>query len=205
MDPLTYREFSTQLNEIWDQARAKRQIKCDDRESVIKKCYEIYQNAFCGKLPLAVIGDDQLCESTLERYNFGILATDLPFVELLNNNPSTEMHDGAILSEKDWFVVFNDCYILGLLHARKVFHLYEREGGIQDQNLWNSELSRPRVLGRELLMIRFAGYQQQTHPYLGKSFVPPEDSPTPSLIELYSTVERVNSFQMIKDFLQLPQ
>lgn len=109
-------------------------------------------------------GWDKLCETPEMLYNFGVLTTGKPFCrEPIKGPVPTEMNRGAALYQEDWWVTLNDSYILGTIHAGKTVHLYEPDGKLKDCSLWAR--NRPRVLGRELLMLRASGYHRAEHPY----------------------------------------
>lgn len=198
--------FSAQLSEIWGSALAKKQIKEQETknpEELINKCYQLYLNAFHGKLPFMVVGNEKLCESQEERYNFGILATDHPFHPLNMKGPPTEMNQGAILSQTKWCVTLNDSYILGAIHAQKSFHLFEPSGELENNTLWDEKFQRPRVLGRELVMLKAAGYQRVDHKYkiLEKAFYPKKSAQNIRLKYLFEAAEKTQSLINIRSFI----
>lgn len=202
---LSYADFSAQLSEIWDAALVKEQIRthhAKDPDDFRNKCYQLYLNSFHGKLPFMVIGDE-LLKTKNERYNFGVLAIDKPLYPLLVAGPPTEMNTGAILSEKDWCVTLNDCYILGSVHARKSFHLYEVLGRLEKGSFWDEIAKRPRVLGRELMMLKQAGYLKANHHYksLERAFFPQSATESVRLSDLVHAAEKTQSFVEIQAFL----
>ena len=203
---LSYSDFSVQLSEIWDAAVVKEQIQqhhAKDPEDFRSKCYQLYLNSFHGKLPFMIIGDDSLAKTKEERYNFGVLAIDKPLFPLDVAGPPTEMNTGAVLSDKDWCVTLNDCYILGAVHARKSFHLCEVSGRLRKGSFWDVKAKRPRVLGRELMMLKKAGYQKANHNYkcLERAFFPGSSTDSIQLKDLVQAAEKTQAFVEIETFL----
>lgn len=204
--PLSRDAFSTQLVEIWISAITKKQIKesqAENFEEFSSKCHQLYLNAFHGKLPFMIVGHEKLCESQEERYNFGVLATDQPFYPLTIEGSPTEMNQGAILSQTNWCVTLNDCYILGAIHAQKSFHIFEPLGELEDKTLWDEKYQRPRVLGRELVMLKSVGYQKITHEYkiLEKTLVPSKSTQNIRLKNLFEAAEKTQSLMGIRSFI----
>src|SRR5579872_7377200 len=109
--PLPFSEFSQQISEVWDQSLAKKQITTSQaarRDEFEDKCYRLYLNAFHGKLPFMVIGQEDLRESVEHLYNFGVLTADDVCCQKTINGPlSPELKQGAILSQKKWSILLN--------------------------------------------------------------------------------------------------
>ncbi len=204
--PLPFEDFSQQVSEVWDSSLAKKQIKTSQashREDFEKRCYKMYLNAIEGILPFMVVGHEGLCESVEMLYNFGVLSTDEPFCKKEIKGPlPTEMHQGAVLSQSNWSVLLNDSYIFGAIHARKSFHLYEPEGRLPNKNFWDDQNQRPRVLGREVMMLKAAGYIRLEHPYpsLEKVLIPGADRRV-GLKELIAAAEKTESLESIRVFI----
>ncbi len=210
ISPLPFSEFSRQVSEVWDASLEKKQIKpyqAAHRDEFENKCYQLYLNAFHGKLPFMVIGHEVLCESVEMLYNFGVLTADAVFCKKEIKGPlPPELKQGAVLSQHEWAILLNDSYILGAIHASKSFHLYEPEGLLPDKNFWDPSHRRPRVLGRELMMLKAAGFNNLKHPYpeMEAVFVPKEGR-KPCLKELIEASEKTESLAEIKEFIRNPK
>lgn len=144
-----------------------------------KRGAEAYENAFNGFLPFVILGNEKIREEETLLQNMGTLATD-PQVNqkkisrfLDTTSPSkmngkqlktaVKIHttQGAILNDSNWWLFRNDMFVLGSIHSGKEFHLASKAGKEpSDDLLWDAEHNRPRVLGRELIMLAAAGYQK---------------------------------------------
>lgn len=63
---------------------------------------------------------------------------------------------GSILDAEHWSLLANDAWLLGGIHAKTEFHFASPLGW---SNLWDKELQRMTVTGRELLGITTHGYR----------------------------------------------
>lgn len=77
---------------------------------------------------------------------------------------------GSILSERYWSVLLNDVAILGVIHGRRECILWDEQEtrplsapsgtGVYEHEFWDGGSHRTRMLARELLMLKGAGYIQ---------------------------------------------
>ncbi|WP_338524325.1 hypothetical protein NUH87_01105 [Pseudomonas batumici] len=72
------------------------------------------------------------------------------------NEGSELLYKGSILNDGFWWPFINDAWVLGALHQLKIFHL--TLASVEDDLLWDSAATRCRVLGRELIGLKTAGY-----------------------------------------------
>jgi hypothetical protein len=138
-----------------------------------------YENAFNSFLPFVILGDATIREEETLIQNMGTLATDpqvnqkkiSDFLEeslkLENKNKqlksAVKVHttQGALLNDSNWWPFRNDMFMLGSIHSGKEFHLAFKNGKEpSDDSLWDNANKRPRVLGRELIMLALAGYKK---------------------------------------------
>jgi len=66
------------------------------------------------------------------------------------------LYKGSVLNDGTWWPLINDAWVLGAVHGLKVFQL--TLATIPLDLLWDKKFNRPRVLGRELIGLKAAGY-----------------------------------------------
>lgn len=120
-----------------------------------------------------------------------------PLKELMEEH----LHMGGIMNDGNWWIFRNDAFILGGVHGNREFHLEK----IPSENLlWDKKANRPRVLGRELIILQLAGYQLYSYKrkkLMGYVFMPPTKTALPTLMECRSQIKSVNKIQPILDYL----
>ncbi|KIH82853.1 hypothetical protein UCMB321_3308 [Pseudomonas batumici] len=72
------------------------------------------------------------------------------------NEGSELLYKGSILNDGFWWPFVNDAWVLGAVHQLKIFHL--TLASVDDDLLWDGAAARCRVLGRELIGLKTAGY-----------------------------------------------
>jgi hypothetical protein len=158
----------------------------------VKRGMEAYQNAYEAFLPFMILGDENIREEDTLLKNVGTLATN-PQVNLkrisdflqkvlrlekgdkqLRTAVKVHTTQGAILNDSNWWPFRNDMFMLGAIHSEKEFHLATENGKEpSDDLLWDSKNKRPRVVGRELIMLALAGYQKEAAELLPPAGRPP--------------------------------
>ncbi len=155
----------------------------DQVDSQILDLYSVYLNSFQGgKLEsnegaLKILGCEDIRDKSKAKH------------ELQNFEMFNEVSSGCILNSKKWNLLVNDVAILGAIHAQQDFGIWSQRYNIDDQTLqsmqakngepsidddilWDAKENRPRATGRELIMLREAGYKRLlNHPELGVYFV----------------------------------
>lgn len=157
------------------------------REALKISCSLIYERALTGSLPF-ILGGEELRSDHKEAIsiilNFGILSGETNAAKDCIRRSTTNLETGSVLCDGSWSVFKNDCVILGIIHAARPcfvarFNTKEsKEPTPTDlsKDLWDPKLKRPRVLGREIVMLHAAGYiqvasEEQIKRY-GHKFVP---------------------------------
>lgn len=149
-----------------------------------------------GNLPLIILGNSKIREDRELLYNFGYLAASAEdavvdkkvlglFFEKISpvkktKKESTKQIDehiqkGAVINTANWYPFLNDCFIYGGISANKEFHLGTND--IPDELIWDAEEKRPTAVGRELLMLKFSGYECSYNKKFGVIFSPPAENP----------------------------
>ena len=112
---------------------------------------------------------------------------------------------GAILDAERWSLLANDAWLLGGIHAKTEFHFASPLGW---DNLWDRELERMTVTGREVLGIMTHGYQIiRPNPKLEAiaTCVNIETAMTASLLTYKEQVQRHRTYDaMVKVVKTLP-
>lgn len=166
MPGLALRNYNKQLDKVQG-------IKEKAKDKIISKAYLLYKRAYEGSLPVMVIGGSDLRggERELEFLNFGTIAKETPrcstrIIQTIREREKeaesklSMTQYGAILCESSWDIIQNDAYVLGGIHARKTFYLYLNGPSNLSGVLWDQKAGRPRVVGREIIMLNAAGYHQ---------------------------------------------
>lgn len=115
------------------------------------------------------------------------------------------LHQGAMINESNWWPYRNDLFILGAIHGGRSFHIVGKRGQLPaDDLLWDYPEKRPHVLGRELIMLKAAGYQWINAPEtFGIVLAPPVDGPKLlTLTEMREFISRVPSVEEIKTIFE---
>lgn len=122
--------------------------------------YKMYVNCFNASLGMLVLGDESIRGDKKLLTNLGAtsVTTSGPAVQAINSNSPTRLHQGAVLNEKYWWPFFNDCWVMGGVHGKHEFHLGHSDWP-KDSELWDARNSRPKMLGRELLILSICGYE----------------------------------------------
>jgi len=115
------------------------------------------------------------------------------------------LHQGAMINESNWWPYRNDLFILGAIHGERSFHIVGKKGQMPaDDLLWDYAEKRSHVLGRELIMLKAAGYQWIDAPEtLGIVLAPPVGGPKLlTLTEMRENILRVQSVEEIKTIFE---
>ena len=194
--------------------------KLEPPKKEIERGFNAYTAAHDSNLPFIVLGEADLRIDEILIKNMGTLATDSQFNQvtikefLVSTSPNTppkqlkelvqkHLTNGSIINDSNWWIFRNDMFMLGGVHGNKEFHLASKKGQMpEDHLLWDKENNRPRVLGRELIMLAKAGYKLVQGPKsLGMVFVPPTDAdqmPPLTLSQFRAEVAKVKSIDDIK-------
>ncbi len=175
-----------------------------------QKMYQCYLNA--KKSPFLVIGGSDLRLNFWLIKNLGTLSLQPQYnaekikslferlypLSTLDQLIKTHLTCGSVVADEEWTVLENDFFMLGTIHAAHEIHL----GSMPTvEMIWNPRKNRPRILGRELLMLSQAGYC----PYQSLEeiiFLPPSQvSRCLYLPEIYDEIDHVKSLDPILEYL----
>lgn len=194
-EDLLYQEVRPMWAEIVQEV-PKKLMRTGTPKVEVKRGMEAYQNAYEAFLPFMILGGEGIREEDNLLKNVGTLATD-PQVNLkkiadflqrtlrlekgdkqLKTAVKVHTTQGAILNDSNWWPFRNDMFMLGAIHSEKEFHLATENGKEpSDDILWDKKNKRPRVVGRELIMLALAGYQKEA----GELIPPAGQSPSKKL------------------------
>jgi hypothetical protein len=128
----------------------------------------IYQNAYKNALNALILGGLKKLrkEGGASLFtNFGTTSytPDKHTADFFSTPGSWEIqHVGSILSEKFWWPLMNDCWLLGGVHRLCVFYLAYKTG-LDKSFLWSTKGGRPTILGREIIALEACGYKRIRH------------------------------------------
>ncbi|MBS0620073.1 MAG: hypothetical protein JSS61_01260 [Verrucomicrobia bacterium] len=138
----------------------------------IPDAYQLYKNSAANPLHLTLLGGEELRSANTLLENFGTRATTAPCVSgsvLKSLDRNGCALTGSILCDKNWNLLKNDAAILGAIHARHTFIICSPTpvphghaftfADVPDDLLFCPKENRPRVLGRELAMLRCSSYE----------------------------------------------
>ncbi len=147
-----------------DELKVKKRISLiekerdQERKALTEDCYAFYVNAYRAELPILLGGDNlRTSDRADELRNFGVLSTVThccPKGVLVDSMNTTT---GSIFCDGSWSVVKNDAGMLGVVHSHKSCYVF---GSDYEDQLWDRENSRPKVMGREVAALYHAGYRQ---------------------------------------------
>jgi len=125
--------------------------------------YAMYTNARQGALGMMILGDESIRGEKELLENMGVTSvTPAGAAKVIQGALADQRQTrGAVLNELYWWPFFNDCWVLGGVHGKMEFHL-AFDGWPADDQLWDAKNSRPKMLGRELLILSAAGYSRRT-------------------------------------------
>lgn len=196
-------QVKSELAPIWEVIKLELGSSVSSLDVEAKKAHTAYQNARKNNLDFIALGGDSLREMVDFIQNVGTLSSEKPlasplhaakFFRSLDNSTtqekamrqaSTHLSAGAVINDDQWNILRNDAFMLGAIHEKKDFHLMypsmtaDADGIPDDSLLWDAVNNRPRALGRELLMLSFAGYQPvvaDLEEQKAFMFNPPEES-----------------------------
>jgi hypothetical protein len=208
--------FDAELRKNWATAEATRPkwYTMGSQDSEIHGAWKLYGNALESTLPELLLGEMKLrssldvlnnfgttsgVETTMERgtlkdgknRNVGVDATTETLTAQMGKafNAAAgiaHIRRGSVLNDGWWWPLKNDAWMLGGIHGLKRFHLALE--AVPDDLIWDAKAGRPRVLGRELIGLRAAGYSliglpsweiPAPKPASGGT-TPPTPSPAPS-------------------------
>lgn len=175
------------------------------------------QVAASQRFDFVVLGSDAIRSDSVAALNFGTIALEpaslaqkevrkvfqdcyvlkgKPLKNLLN----VHFREGAIVNAANWYVFLNDCFMYGAIGAGKEFHVGLES--IDNQLLWDEKNMRPRVLGRELLMLKLAGYIPFVTEH-GYTFAPPclRDGELTPIETFRAEINKVKSIKPILEFI----
>lgn len=185
----------------------KRKLE-DERLNLQTECQKIYNKAVSSKMPF-VLGSEELrgSEGVIEMKNFGVLCTDIPACPKAVIASGVDVQTGAILCDSSWSVIKNDWAMLGVIHAARTCYVSKIHDKDLEKDLWDEESLRPKVLGREIVMLHFAGYRQVADPAdsekYGHTFVAldKDKARQMSYNEMISSLKAIRSKDDILDLL----
>lgn len=127
-------------------------------QTVIQEAYALHLNASAKEMPLVLLGGESLrnpkvAASKALMHNFGIISSGA-------GTPLATR--GAILCENSWHIYKNDAYMTGAIRAKKDFYVVHAEGKLPKSLLWDAAHNRPRVLGREIIILLAHAYTMAT-------------------------------------------
>ncbi len=128
--------------------------------------FEVYKRAASRVLDFTIIGPNRLREDRDLCSNVGQVLGNLSkraIKEIRNTPELLYTAEGAILGEKQWSGLINDLFMLGAVHAKKTFHFSIPAGReLTNQDVWDTKKQKLTTTGRELLLLKLAGYQKIT-------------------------------------------
>lgn len=133
--------------------------------------YRMYKNSYKTSLDLLILGDESIRGDRDLLSNLGTTAVTTSRVatrKMPRGSTTKLLQQGAVLNEQYWWPFFNDCWVMGGVHGKHDFHLGHTDWP-DDSELWDAKNSRPKMLGRELLILSISGYKLRKSP-LGMVF-----------------------------------
>lgn len=142
--------------------------------------YDIYSRSRSRDMDIMIIGPNRIREDQELVKNVGCVLGNINKKRIAKlEDGQSHVYKGAILGEKQWSGFINDLYMLGGVHARKVFHFSIKRGRpLRESDVWDREKGHLNTTGRELLLLKLAGYKKVSCPFdadssiLGHIFVP---------------------------------
>lgn len=121
--------------------------------------YQMYQNCYKASLEMLVLGDESIRGDKQLLSNLGATSVEpsSPAAKAIKSKDPSRINHGAVLNERYWWPFFNDCWVMGGVHGKHEFHLGHADWP-DDAELWDASNARPKMLGRELLILSIAGY-----------------------------------------------
>jgi hypothetical protein len=180
--------FRAQAQALWGRAQDDMPAwytPFDQAAEEIGYGYKLYAHAAEVRLAMLVLGDQDIRRDVALLANFGMTA-ERPLLNIPRDGAGSrrlaaaERRDralfthGSVLNERFWWPFFNDCWVLGGVHAACSFHLAMGQRPAADA-VWDARSGRPRVLGRELIGLHACGYRRVAHDHeekLGIVFAP---------------------------------
>ena len=165
--------------------------------------YDCYVNAFKGVFPFKILGGEAVRKDPAILANFGVISNE-PLISKVIVFDSKELyHKGSVLSDKNWSIYKNDAFILGVIHARQIVHVTSENGNIENDDLFDTQNNRYRLLGREVTMLHHGGYRNIMHSntdVLGFVFacVFPQDAENVTFKSLMDSAEEAPSLDRIR-------
>ncbi|MBK5549643.1 hypothetical protein JFU49_04990 [Pseudomonas sp. TH03] len=183
----TKQSFKAELETIWNSAVIRHKPSwygVGSQEVEIDDAWLMYEHARKSTLQELLLGDTKLRSHMEILKNFGTTSgtkTTMEqgslFEEGLRRNKITAGHVqeslstvpvplrtgdkqhirfGSVLNDGWWWPFKNDAWILGGIHGLRRFHLAMSD--VPDDLIWDKANGRPRMLGRELIGLKTAGY-----------------------------------------------
>lgn len=125
----------------------------DDRNGNLKpknaaeKAHQIFENTFDSEKDYIVIGPDCLRDKKRLVEKHGLITF------------SPKKSGGAILGEKEWSLLINDCFLLGAIRrGKRVVVVNLKPESLIIEKLWNAKTKSFTTMGRELAILKEAGY-----------------------------------------------
>lgn len=204
------------------------------KEKEIGMAFKGYLLALDTNLPLLLLGGAEMRDDLALQTNFGVLATKPQCNEKMIREIFKKVHPpkenanqsvkevvkshvtrGSIINESNWWIFRNDMFILGAIHGKREFHIARPKGNRpSEEMLWDAKTNRPRALGRELIMLKAAGYQRIDSParedyqeisslrkVIGMVFAPPVEGP--KILTLTEAREAIKQVKSVKDIQEI--
>lgn len=133
--------------------------------------FSMYENARRSSLGLLVLGDASIRGDRDLLVNLGVssVTADDAAGVVTGDEIEERRSRGAVLNELRWWPFVNDCWVLGGIHGRMEFHLGREQWPVEDE-VWDGGTGRPRMLGRELMILSVAGYALEMAGSMGMVF-----------------------------------
>jgi hypothetical protein len=149
--------------------------RLSSKDEEIENAWAVYSYASATQTQSLILGDSSIRSDEDLLRNFGTTANH-PMQEQDPEGASNQK--GSVLSERLWWPMINDAWVLGGANSLTPFYL---AFGAQppDERLWDDRAGRPRVLGRELWGLFHFGYRRIRHDHeetLGLVFAPVDES-----------------------------
>jgi len=169
----------------------------DDRNGNLKpknaaeKAHQIFENTFDSEKDYIVIGPDCLRDKKRLVEKHGLITF------------SPKKSGGAILGEKEWSLLINDCFLLGAIcRGKRVVVVNLKPESLIIEKLWNAKTKSFTTMGRELAILKDAGYVQVPDEN-EVVLVADQHKPYASLKELWDRINNITDPSVLLHFVKV--
>ena len=159
-------------NQLIERVKKKHASEIDTQfQKLMINCFKTYQNSTRTELGFKVLGSEELRENEEYLNIYGTLSTDAPLLPskfVLSDEVSTDR--GSILSDNDWSILKNDSVMLGTIHTFQTIYINGNPKKLTMAFFFDSQESRPRLVGREITMLIAGGYKRIRNGHFGLVF-----------------------------------